>query len=115
MSRSVIAKHYARIAAQWPKDPLRPTVSFQKLLEARAVATEKLPVGQEAVELRNVNALYSLLDDRYAKKYPIPPRLLNPTSNPTHYQDLITELEEAPNRTWLQRLVNRWKGVVRFS
>jgi cytochrome b pre-mRNA-processing protein 6 len=63
-----VSKHYSRILSQWPKDPLRPEVSFQKVLEARVAASQDLPEGDVAAELRNTNALYSLLDNRYTKK-----------------------------------------------
>jgi len=69
-SQQTIARHYARIIQQWPHDPLRPTVSFTKLLEKRAAnaAAKSGTVTEQQAELRNVNALYSLLDDRYTKK-----------------------------------------------
>jgi len=40
---------------------------------------------------------------------------MEPKSNPTYYKDLITELEEAPNRTWFTRVKNRLKGLVRLE
>lgn len=40
---------------------------------------------------------------------------MEPASHPTYYKDLVRELEEAPQRSWVGRLVNRWKGVLRFS
>jgi cytochrome b pre-mRNA-processing protein 6 len=62
-----------------------------------------------------VNALYSLLDDRYKKKYPIPRDALHPSANPSYYEDLVRELEEAPKRNWWQRTVNRWRGFIRWK
>jgi cytochrome b pre-mRNA-processing protein 6 len=41
--------------------------------------------------------------------------LMRPASNPTHYADLIKELEEAPQRGWWDRTRNKWKGFLRFS
>jgi hypothetical protein len=67
-ARQLLSKHYTRILSRWPKDLLRPETTFQSLLKARIA---KLPTQTEqeaSVELRNVNALYSLLDDRYTKK-----------------------------------------------
>ncbi|KAB2575694.1 hypothetical protein BFW01_g11233 [Lasiodiplodia theobromae] len=109
---STIAKHYARIAGAWPKDVLRPTVQFQDALKARAAAASAAP---EAQELRNVNALYSLLDNRYANKYPTSPSLLKPRSNPSYYDDLMVELSRAPERGWFERLTNKWKGLLRLK
>ncbi len=48
-------------------------------------------------------------------QYPITNDLLKPAFNPTYYTDLIRELEEAPRRTWWERVTNRWKGFLRFK
>jgi len=150
-----IAKHYARIIFLWPKDVLRPTVAFQNTLQYRAsqfLPAKTSPVEPESepkaaatprsssaasldpkVELLNINALYSLLENRYSKRvynscayivfivteclwqYPTSPALLRPTSNPTYYEDLMAELEQAPGRSWFSRVIKRWKGLIRFS
>jgi len=68
----------------------------------------------EKAEMEQVNALYSLLGNRYTQKYPISGSLMKPARNPTHYTDLIKELEEAPDRSWWGRMTNRWKGFLRF-
>jgi cytochrome b pre-mRNA-processing protein 6 len=64
-----LAKHYARILKQWPQDLLRPTSTFSSVIEKRAAAVKStMTAQQEKAEMRNVNALYSLLDGRYSKK-----------------------------------------------
>ena len=40
---------------------------------------------------------------------------MKPASNPTHYEDLVKELEEAPQRSWLGAKLNSWKGFLRLS
>lgn len=40
---------------------------------------------------------------------------MKPASNPAYYDNLLEELQEAPNRSWFGRLVKRWKGMIRFS
>ena len=40
---------------------------------------------------------------------------MKPASNPAYYDELVKELQEAPTRSWLSRLVKRWKGMIRFS
>lgn len=50
-----------------------------------------------------------------ANQYPIQGSLLKPASNPTYYEDLIKELEEAPTRSWFGRWKNKWRGFVRFQ
>jgi cytochrome b pre-mRNA-processing protein 6 len=64
----LLAKHYTRILSLWPKDPLRPDVQFSSLLTSRQSGLRKLAEKQSNAEMRNVNALYSLLDDRYSKR-----------------------------------------------
>ena len=58
-------KHYLRIIHRWPKDLLRPEVSFQHALRQR-IAKKPARASDER-ELGEVNALYSLLEDRYSQ------------------------------------------------
>ena len=53
--------------------------------------------------------------DSFGAQYPITGLLMKPASNPTYYTDLMKELEEAPERSWFGRAVNRWKGFLRFQ
>jgi cytochrome b pre-mRNA-processing protein 6 len=48
-------------------------------------------------------------------QYRAPDTIFKPQSNPTYYKDLVTELEEAPNRSWLGRLSKRLGGMIRFT
>jgi cytochrome b pre-mRNA-processing protein 6 len=48
-------------------------------------------------------------------QYKITGSLLEPRSNPTHYTDLVKELEEAPNRTFFGRIAKRLGGMIRFN
>ncbi|MCJ1381512.1 hypothetical protein MMC17_004623 [Xylographa soralifera] len=136
MSKSVVYKHYQRALAQWPKDILRPDVSFQNAMQRRidrrttpsegnreasvianaALTTVPHPARfDEKLELEQVNVLYSFLENRYTKKYPLSEHLMKPQSNPKYYDNLITELEEAPTRSWFQRQINKWKGSLRMT
>lgn len=40
---------------------------------------------------------------------------MRPASNPDYYDNLVKELDEAPNRSRFQSWVNKWKGFLRFS
>ncbi|KAI1258764.1 hypothetical protein F5Y18DRAFT_412364 [Xylariaceae sp. FL1019] len=114
-ARSVISgqRHLLRALNKWPRDTIRPEVQFQEVLIKRF---EKNDVKlSEEEKLKQANALYSLLDNRYKKTYPITGTLMQPKSNPTYFADLIRELEEAPNRSWFQRLSLRLKGIIRLS
>jgi cytochrome b pre-mRNA-processing protein 6 len=48
-------------------------------------------------------------------QYPVPARLMRPTSNPTYYDDLMAELAQAPTRSWMERFLTKIKGTVRLS
>ncbi|KAI9834196.1 MAG: hypothetical protein M1819_003034 [Sarea resinae] len=123
MSNSILHKHYLRALSHWPKDLLRPTVSFPTSLEARlsrrflpnAENPNARPTFPSPHEKDEVNALYSLLENRYMTKYPTSAVLTRPASNPTYYEDLLAELEAAPQRSWFDRQLNKWKGFLRFS
>jgi len=65
--------------------------------------------------LAQANALYGLLGDRFKRKYPIQHGLLNPRSKPTHFTDLVRELEEGPKRSFVERFMVRMKGLVRYQ
>ena len=49
--------------------------------------------------------------DRYKLKGP----MLEPKSQPTYFEDLVREIEEAPRRTWLERLGKRLPGIIRLQ
>lgn len=131
-------KHWTRILRRWPVDRVRPeNVSFQKIMTQRldkyraqpsaSAAASSIKSNQatvsaveprkwdEQAELEQANALYSLLENRYAIQFALPGRLRAPASNTTYYDDLITEMEEAPNRSWFGGIMQRVKGSLRFS
>lgn len=130
MSKSIAYKHYIRALSQWPKDTLRPECQFQDVMQRRidrqflqasssatqsAASAGATSIADERLELERANILYSLLENRYSRKYPITGSLMKPASNPTHYEDLIKEFEAAPHRGWMERTLNRWKGFLRFQ
>ncbi|KAI9822558.1 MAG: hypothetical protein M1827_000277 [Pycnora praestabilis] len=86
MSNTVVYKQYLRALHYWPKDLLRPEVSFQNAMRRRidrtfdpssqpkvvaneAQVTVPAPFKlDEKTELEQANVLYSLLENRYSKK-----------------------------------------------
>ncbi|WEW60582.1 hypothetical protein PRK78_006069 [Emydomyces testavorans] len=64
---------------------------------------------------QNINTLYSFLENRYQKKYPVPNSLRYPASQSDHYDKLLREFEEAPRRGWLGRLGKKLGGVLRLK
>ncbi|KAH0360735.1 hypothetical protein KCU65_g9196, partial [Aureobasidium melanogenum] len=125
MSRAQASKHYARILSQWPVDRLRPEISFQSVLKKRLEAAPVATVNETNTartqppkprnEAREVNALYSLLDNRYSSAYPLSNAMMHPASAPDHYTTLVKELDEVPDRTFFQRVASRFRGMIRLS
>ena len=58
---------------------------------------------------------YKIANGSAGKQYRITGELLRPKSNPKYYTDLVKELEEAPNRTFLGRMAKRLGGIIRFQ
>ncbi|KAI0010705.1 hypothetical protein F4779DRAFT_616338 [Xylariaceae sp. FL0662B] len=116
MARPAISAqgHILRALSHWPKDTIRPEIQFQNVLRKRFEQSPDLP---EVEQLRQANALYSLVNNRYKRKYPITGSLLRPKSNPTYFDDLLRELREAPNRsiTGYCPLASRRSFVEGFS
>jgi cytochrome b pre-mRNA-processing protein 6 len=134
----VLQKQYKAAFARWPKDQLRPDIQLQEVLAGQNLADRLAgrriasPVTDIAIEratgrapanpptsdlaqLRQVNALFALLDDRFKKQHRVTGTLMTPRSRPTYYTELITELEEAPTRSFLGRLRKRLGGMFRLS
>ncbi|AEO67558.1 a64419c4-908b-4e83-b4b8-28d42b769a1d [Thermothielavioides terrestris] len=121
---SVAANHFRGALSRWPKAVLRPELQLRDVLARRleqgrplapATARRGAAATQEQADLRQANALCSLLENRYQNKYRAPPSIFEPKSNPTYYKDLLKELEEAPHRSWLGRIAKRLGGMIRFS
>lgn len=134
-----ISKQYTRLLGLWPKDALRPTLPFTRAIEYRglpygvkplepppeATQSKSAPTPTPAppsasppspqLEHAQVNALFSLLENRYSNKYPLSPGVLKPTSAPEHYERLLAEIERAPKKTWWQAKVDQWKMKIRWS
>ncbi|KAK5081404.1 hypothetical protein LTR70_000976 [Exophiala xenobiotica] len=134
-SNSIALKHWSRIISRWPVDKVRPeSVSFQTLMRKRlekyqnpAKAAEAAKVKgneyniraadltwDEAKEMKQANALYALFENRFAKDAPFPKKLRFPESQPTHYDDIITESERAPSRGFLTKMTDKLKGMIRL-
>lgn len=118
-----LRKSYLAALQRWPKDPLRPECQLQDVLSRRLLASSRFPGKDQDGDApaRQVNALLSLLADRYAGRYAVDPAdsrsggLMAPRSNPTYYGDLMRDLEQAPTRTPLQRFGLKLKGMFRWQ
>ncbi|CAK7243859.1 MAG: hypothetical protein STHCBS139747_005388 [Sporothrix thermara] len=132
-------KTYKAAFARWPKDLLRPDVQLQDVLGGQhladrlsgrrsaaspvtdiaiQMATGRAPANpstRDLAQLRQVNALFALLENRFQTQHALKGTLTAPRSNPLYYTDLITELEEAPTRSFLGRVRKRLGGMFRLS
>ena len=116
MSRPQALQIYQQVFANWPKQALRPDYQLQNVL--RKAVDERYPrfsAGQEVEELHKARALQMLLGDKLKQRYPIKGFLLQPKSQPTYFEDLVTEIEEAPKRSWFQRIGKRISGLIRME
>lgn len=62
-----------------------------------------------------MNALSALLENRFARAYPITEKIRYPASDPEYFDNLIREFEEAPNRDWFGRIKKRLGGILRLQ
>ena len=125
LNPSTLSAHLSRLIARWPKDAVRPpSVSVQKHLRSRLSAlptqthttTSTTSPSSPALSTspQTLNALYSLLENRYQKAYPLPSSLRYPASQRDHYDALIREFQEAPKRGWWARMQKKIRGALRF-
>lgn len=68
----------------------------------------------ENKEMKQVNVLYALLENRFDRESPLPDQLRFPASNPGHYDAILTESERAPERGLLTKISNKLKGMIRL-
>ncbi|KAF7122168.1 hypothetical protein CNMCM5793_000125 [Aspergillus hiratsukae] len=117
MSKQTINR-ISHLLKHWPTDAVRPaSVSVQTYLQSRLPSTQPQQQPSPKVEISeaSLNALSSLLEDRYARRYPLPPKLRRPASNPDHYDNVVKEFEEAPGRDFWGRVGKRLRGLFRFT
>ncbi|KAK2808923.1 hypothetical protein FQN50_004196 [Emmonsiellopsis sp. PD_5] len=120
--------HLTTLLKRWPADPVRPAaVSVQTYLQSRipsntnttpSPSNKTTPPSDKTtphLSPSSINALYSLLENRYAKQYPLPNHMRHPRAMPDYYERVQREFREAPGRGWVGRLVERVRGVLRFE
>nr|CDP29859.1 Putative protein of unknown function [Podospora anserina S mat+] len=118
------ARLFQTALQRWPKDPLRPGCQLQDALAKRLTKGPLAPtlikgLSQEQADLRQTNALFSLTENRYKNKersqYRVPESFLKPKFNPNYYSDILKELNEAPTRSYFQRVAKRVQGMFRLE
>jgi cytochrome b pre-mRNA-processing protein 6 len=81
---------------------------------ATTASTHGAPANP-ALETAQITALYSLLEDRYSKKYPLSEAVFKPAGAPDHYEGLMREIERAPRKSWWGAKMDMWKMKIRWS
>ncbi|KAK2793904.1 hypothetical protein FQN52_000235 [Onygenales sp. PD_12] len=112
--------HLTTLLTRWPADPVRPSaVSVQTYLQSRLPKPTTSPnttsPSNKTLSPSSINALYSLLENRYAKQYPLPEHVRHPRSMPDYYERVEREFREAPGRGWVGRVMEKVRGVLRFE
>ncbi|KAL7796716.1 hypothetical protein V8C34DRAFT_284918 [Trichoderma compactum] len=116
MSRSLARRIYSDVFAKWPKQDLRPDYQFQDVLAK--VVDERFNNYKPSIEpeeLLKARALQFLVQNKFRDRYKLKGPMLEPKSQPTYFEDLVREIEEAPKRTWLERLGKRLSGMIRLQ
>jgi len=98
------------------------SVSVQNYLQSRiakpgngSTQPKSTPVPKTEISASSVNALSALLENRFARRYPLTQKIRYPASDPEYYDNLIREFEEAPNRDWFGRIKKRLGGILRLQ
>ncbi|KAI0052497.1 hypothetical protein FA95DRAFT_1553493 [Auriscalpium vulgare] len=102
-SGTKLAHQLTRVAADWPADPLRPTLQLKTLLTSLADHPSLTPAAVAAVR--------ALRQNRLARKFPIPEKVLKPASMPLHYTRLRQGYEkslEGIGRPWWKIFFGVW-------
>ncbi|PHH79954.1 hypothetical protein CDD82_2057 [Ophiocordyceps australis] len=116
MSRSLAQRIYTDALTKWPKQNLRPDLQFQDIMrDAVQDRFREYHPSMEADELLKARALQFLLQDKFKNEYSLKGPMLEPRSQPTYFDDLMREIEEAPKRTWLGRLGKKLTGMIRLE
>lgn len=120
--------------SKFPKQELRPDYQIQDVLRKTIDARfANYKPSMEAEEMFKARSLQMLQENRFMdrvrsmtrtpseqwlityKQYKLSGRILEPKSQPTYFTDLVHEIEEAPKRTWFERLGKKLSGMVRLQ
>ncbi|KAJ5898883.1 hypothetical protein N7495_003627 [Penicillium taxi] len=108
----------------WPADAVRPpSVSVQSYLQAALgqkpetdpKKKSETPTHTPRISESSANSLQYLLEDRFARRYPLTSKIRHPASDPDHYDNVVREFAEAPNRDWMGRIWKRIGGILRLQ
>jgi len=103
-----------------PTEPTSPLTLAPHLIKSGSVPSPSAQSGTHGTLGRSsdeaqINALYSLLENRYSSMYPTSPEMLRPQSKPEYYEDLAAEMEAAPKRGWWAQKMLRLRGMIRLN
>ncbi|WBW71927.1 mitochondrial complex III assembly protein Cbp6 [Schizosaccharomyces osmophilus] len=97
-----MSNHLTRIISLWPKDELRPWLSFPKALDTTFRSKlEKLSPEDRKLQL---NAADKLLENTYWNEFTPQKNVLKPQFNPNYYEDLKQVRRKEVKVPWFKRL-----------
>ncbi|RDB19632.1 hypothetical protein Hypma_013320 [Hypsizygus marmoreus] len=98
-----LAKQMSGIAASWTRDPFRPNIQLQTLLQSLATHPRLTPQAVQAARALQDNEMY--------KQYPLSKKTLQPASTPHHYDRLVEGFEKSAQgigRPWWKIFFGIW-------
>lgn len=118
LSARMLQSQITNIVKRWPADPVRPaSVSVQAYLESclPLQGSKDGAVPKARISQASLDAMFGLLRNRYLQRYPLPAKLRRPASNPDYYENVMREFQEAPNRSFMEKIKKRLAGMFRLS
>ncbi|EPY49437.1 hypothetical protein SPOG_01324 [Schizosaccharomyces cryophilus OY26] len=97
-----MSSRLTRIVSLWPKDELRPWLSFPKTLDTPfRTKLEKLSPEERKTQL---NAAEKLLENTYWNEFTPEQNVLKPQFNPNYYENLKQVRRKEVKIPWFKRL-----------
>jgi len=100
---TTLAQELNRIAGNWVRDPFRPNLQLQTLLQSLATHPRLTPQAVKAAHALNNNDVY--------KQYPLSKKTLQPPSAPLHYDRVAEGFEKSAKgigRPWWKIFFGIW-------
>jgi hypothetical protein len=121
---TTLAQKMGSIAGTWVKDPFRPNLQLQTLLQSLASHPKLTPQVVQAARTLRDNDMYKKvcfsrepsrftidLDAFYFLQYPLSKKTLQPASMPAHYDRLVEGFEKSAKgigRPWWKIFFGIW-------
>ncbi|CAG8533072.1 1785_t:CDS:2 [Paraglomus brasilianum] len=100
-------RHFLRTLKLWPPDDLRPNRSLRNVLYGQIreefrknLNVEDPEISRKLMEEAKMEyiALQKLVGNEYKEKYALSARIFKPSKKPSHYKNLLAQLEKAAKK-----------------